>query len=158
MSATISDCRKYRYLLSRPPVSKFPYKGTALFIMLNPSTADAEIDDPTIRRCRGFAEYWSCNGIVVANLYALRATNPKELWSSPYPVGVSNDVYLINLAREHETVVFAFGGNAKIDRVKQVYEIFKHRDILCLGVTKDGMPKHPLYLKGDTKLIQWSMP
>jgi hypothetical protein len=158
MSAVISDDRKYRYLLSRPPVSKYPDKGTALFIMLNPSTADAELDDPTIRRCRGFAEHWGCNGIVVANLYALRATNPKELWSSDDPVGGLNDMYLRNLAKEYETVVFAFGGNAKLDRVKQVYEIFKNRYILCLGVTKDGMPKHPLYLKGDTPLIPWSAP
>ena len=72
MSAIISACGQYRYQLTREAHDQFATRGPALFIMLNPSTADAELDDPTIRRCRGFAKAWDCAGIVVANLYALR--------------------------------------------------------------------------------------
>ena len=125
--------------------------------MLNPSTADATVDDPTIRRCRGFARAWDCNGIVVANLYALRATDPAELWRHPEPVGPLNDFHLQRLALEHETVVCAWGANARRERVAQVRALFTgpHHRLMCLGVTKDGSPRHPLYVRADQPLIEW---
>ncbi len=158
MSAIISDCGQYRYKLTREAHDQFPTRGPALFIMLNPSTADASLDDPTIRRCRGFAKAWDCNGIVVANLYALRATNPADLWRHVDPVGPDNDAFLAALIREHETIVCAWGANAKPERVAQVRKLF--RDInrpVCLGMTKDGAPRHPLYVRGDQPLIDWSL-
>ena len=79
MSAIISPCGTYRYLLKQVAESMSPMTSTALFVMLNPSTADATLDDPTIRRCRGFAKLWDCNGLAVANLYALRSTDPAAL-------------------------------------------------------------------------------
>jgi hypothetical protein len=161
MTAIISDCGTYRYTLTRPATQRNPYKGTALFIMLNPSKADAVLDDHTIRRCRRFAESWDCNGIVVANLYALRSTKPAALWEHHDPVGPENDYYLRKLALEFETVVFAWGTNARPDRVKQVYDIFtktgRNRQVLCLGTTANGSPRHPLYVKGDTPLIEWKL-
>lgn len=125
--------------------------------MLNPSTADASIDDPTIRRCRGFADRWECNGIVVANLYALRATNPEELWKAEDPVGPENDSWLHRLANEFDDVVCAWGSNAKQERVDEVVKIFRRYGcrLFHLGLTKSGQPKHPLYIKGDQPLIEW---
>ncbi|MGF6870951.1 DUF1643 domain-containing protein [Paraburkholderia sp. MM5477-R1] len=98
MSAIISECGGYRYILTRAADSMCPMKTAAVFVMLNPSTADEEQDDPTIRRCRGFARLWDCNGISVANLYALRSTDPAGLWVHPDPVGPDNDAHLCQIA------------------------------------------------------------
>ena len=148
MSAIISDCGQYRYLLTRPSEVELPERGTALFLMLNPSTADASLDDPTIRRCRGFAKSWGC---------ALRATNPKELWRHDAPIGAENNYWLEKLAKEYGDVVCAWGANAKPERVNEVYQILKDAGarLWCLGTTKSGAPKHPLYIKADQKLIAW---
>lgn len=157
MSAIISACGRYRYQLTRPPIDRHTTAGPALFIMLNPSTADASVDDPTIRRCKSFAKTWDCAGIAVANLYALRATDPKELWLHTDPVGPDNDHYLRMLSFEYETVVCAWGANARPDRVKAIRDIFngRHHRLMCLGATKQGAPRHPLYVLGSTKLIDW---
>lgn len=154
--ALISDCGMYRYYLTRPPEDAFTDRGTALFVMLNPSTADAQLDDPTIRRCKGFAKTWGCNGVTIANLYALRATNPKELWSAVDPVGPDNDMWLRSMLGEYETVVCAWGANAKQDRVDWfVKQLNPLNTLMCLGVTKSGAPKHPLYIKNSQPLIPW---
>jgi len=158
VSAIISDCGTYRYVLSRSG-DLYPTCGPALFIMLNPSTADAELDDPTIRRCRAFAKTWDCAGIVVANLYALRATNPAALWAHPDPVGRDNDGTLATLIREHETIVCAWGTNAKPERVEAIRKMFNRRSRpMCLGMTKHGAPRHSLYVRGDQPLIDWKGP
>ncbi|WP_438454951.1 DUF1643 domain-containing protein [Vreelandella venusta] len=160
MSAIISDCGQYRYLLTRPSEVEHPERGTALFLMLNPSTADASLDDPTIRRCRGFAKSWGCAGLTVANLYALRATNPKELWRHDAPIGAENNDWLVKLAKEYGDVVCAWGANAKPERVNEVYQILRDAGarLWCLGTTKSGAPKHPLYIKADQNLIAWELP
>lgn len=157
-NALISSCGQYRHWLKRPREINNPGKGTALFVMLNPSTADHSEDDPTIRRCRGFARDWDCNGLTVANLYALRSTDPKNLWAHEDPVGEMNDYWLKSIAKEHGDIVCAWGSNAKSDRVRQFVESMKSIDVRmwCLGVTKSGMPLHPLYIKRDTPLIPWS--
>lgn len=125
--------------------------------MLNPSTANASLDDPTIRRCRRFAKDWNCAGLIVANLYALRATNPSDLWLHSDPVGPDNDMHLSSLIREHETIVCAWGANAKADRVSEVRKMFHRMSRpMCLGVTKDGAPRHPLYIRADQPLIDWN--
>jgi len=157
VSAIISACGQYRYKLTREPHDMYTTAGPALFIMLNPSTADAALDDPTIRRCMGFAKAWDCAGLVVANLYALRATDPHELWKHPDPVGEDNDMMLAALIREHETVVCAWGANARPERVNIVRKMF-HRlsRPMCLGITKAGAPRHPLYIRADQPLIDWT--
>ena len=158
MTAVISPCGTYRYLLKRCAESMAPMKSTALFIMLNPSTADARLDDPTIRRCRAFAKLWDCNGLAVANLYALRSTKPAALWIHPDPVGPENDDYLWNFARECGDVVCAWGSNARPERAARVVNIMRDADarLWCLGTTKDGSPRHPLYVRADQQLIGWS--
>jgi hypothetical protein len=137
----------------------------ATFIMLNPSTADANLDDPTIRRCIGFAKSWGCHGLLVVNLYALRAHNPRRLWEASDPVGPKNDTYLENYIDRalwlKWPLVAAWGANAKPDRVAQVLALARcgampgEESLQALGVTKSGAPRHPLYLRADAVLAPW---
>jgi hypothetical protein len=159
VDAIISTCGTYRYLLTRPG-DALPDRGTALFLMVNPSTADATLDDPTIRRCRGFARLWGCTGIAVANLYALRATDPAELWRHHDPKGPENDAWLLRLASEYREVICAWGANVKPARVLAALRIFEAAGakLWCLGTTKDGHPRHPLYVRGDQPLVPWQVP
>lgn len=159
MSAVFSPCGKYRYRLTRERQPGFiPDSPPALFIMLNPSTADAERDDPTVRRCKAFAESWGCAGIIVVNLYAYRATKPSELWLADDPVGPQNDFWLAREAEEAGRVVCAWGANARPERVKQFRRMITDTygiELYCLGTTKSGAPRHPLYVKNDQPLVPW---
>lgn len=154
--ATISDCGRYRYTLSR---YWQPAVQSLLFIMLNPSKADAEKDDPTIRRCMGFARRDGFGGIHVLNLYALRATNPRDLWTADDPVGPDNDQHLagvlIMAAEDDRPVVAAWGANARPDRVAAVCAMFGGYRLSAFGTTKAGAPRHPLYLPGTAELTPW---
>ncbi|EUC12111.1 DUF1643 domain-containing protein [Paraburkholderia hospita] len=156
MSAIISPCGQYRYLLKRHAESMSPMKTTPLFVMLNPTTADPTLDDLTIRRCRGFAKLWDGNGLTVANLYALRSTAPAALWSHPDPVGPDNDDYLWNLASDCGDVVCAWGSNAKPEHAARVATILADAGarLWCLSTTNDGSPRHPLYVRYQP-LIEW---
>lgn len=158
MSAIISACGKYRWLLTRPAELQNPTQGPAVFLMLNPSTADASLDDPTIRRCRGFAKSWGCDGLAVINLYAFRSTSPAAMKLAEDPVGEFNDDYIADIVKVNNKIICAFGNNAAIDRVKAVYRNLTElgADLYCLGTTKSGMPKHPLYIKSEQPLIPWS--
>lgn len=160
MTAIISACGTYRYRLTRPAEQLLPQRATAVFLMLNPSTADATLDDPTIRRCRGFAKTWDCAGLIVANLYALRSTDPGGLWLHTDPVGPENDQHLAALAGEIGDVVCAWGVNAQADRVAAVTDVLRQAGarLWCLGMTKSGAPRHPLYVRGDQPLIEWKHP
>ena len=157
--ALISDCGRYRYWLSRQSETLFVERGAALFIMLNPSTADHKKDDATIRRCRSFAKVWGCDGIIVANLYAYRSTDPKGLWKCEDPVGPNNDYWLEYLVARHKTIICAWGNNAEEIRVQALIEIAKKQkaDLLCLGTTSEGAPRHPLYVKSNQAAIKWSL-
>ena len=158
MTATISPCGQYRYTLTRPAKQLNPTGVSAVFCMLNPSTADATEDDPTIRRCRGFSERWDCNGIVVVNLYALRSTDPKGLWRHPDPIGPENRFWLDRIAREFGDVVCAWGANARPEHVEEAVALFRiaRARLWCLGTTRSGAPRHPLYVRGDQPLVRWS--
>lgn len=151
--ASISSCGTWRYRLTR-------YWGPGLmlpFVMLNPSTADAEIDDPTIRRCMSFARREGMGGIVVANLYALRATYPKSLALHPDPDGPGNLMHLETIALEAASdgvpIVCAWGAH-RGDQGKYVADLLRRQGALlaCLGKTKDGHPRHPLYVRADQAL------
>lgn len=151
MSAVISDCSNYRYVLEREKGS-----NPLVFLMLNPSTADASLDDPTIRRCRRFAFDNGYTGIVVVNLFAFRATKPKDLFSANDPVGPLNELYISEQTIQKD-VCCAWGANAPTDRVQAVKNVLAYSDAntLCLGVTKNGSPRHPLYVKADQKLVKY---
>jgi len=160
MTAIISPCGTYRYVLTRAGDTQSGKRAKAMFLMLNPSTADATLDDPTIRRCRCFASSWRFNGITVVNLYALRSTDPAALWLHHDPVGPDNDDYLYEMAVTHGRVVCAWGANARDDRVATVVNLLRHAGarLSCLGTTKSGAPRHPLYVRGDQPLLEWSAP
>lgn len=145
-SARFSPCRTWRYTLERVWGSG----EAAVFIGLNPSTADETEDDPTIRRCIGFAQSWGYDRLIMCNLYAYRSTDPKGLLATPDPVGPENDVALQVSAEGAGVVVAAWGVHGKPDRVGHVRGLLP--DLLCLGHTKAGAPKHPLYLPKDTPL------
>ncbi len=143
-AATLSPDGLYRYRLRRA----WGVDNWVNFIMLNPSTADADQDDPTIRRCIGFARRWGYDGLIVTNLYAYRATKPKVLRTVADPVGPDNDTHLLACSLDRP-VVAAWGANADPARVAAVLELLPG-DIYTLGLTKDGQPRHPLYVRADT--------
>lgn len=147
--AVISDCGLYRYLLWRRWDLSKP---RALFIMLNPSTADASVDDPTIRRCIGFAKAWGMGGIRVVNLYPFRATKPDDLWKAERPRGDGNLGYIEKAIDPHGIAVAAWGAHAKEAQVAEVKNLFYEQGIplYALKLTKNGQPGHPLYIAGDT--------
>ncbi|SFI15082.1 DUF1643 domain-containing protein [Albimonas pacifica] len=147
--AVISDCGLYRYRLWR----RWGAGPTCVFIMLNPSTADAKQDDPTIRRCIGFAKREGCGGLVVANLFAYRATSPKDMKAASDPVGPKNDEHLRWCADLATGPVIAGWGThgSFMGRAAVVRRMLSGR-ISHLGLTAAGEPRHPLYLKGDAIL------
>jgi len=154
-SATISPCGRYRYALTRGWGSGF----RATWIMLNPSTADASLDDPTIRRCKSFSSSWGCGALTVVNLYAWRATDPAQLKLPGRDIiGPDNDdtirAAVIPAARYGWPVIAAWGANADIERAGQVTEMVERAGVVlkCLGATKSGHPRHPLRLDGRTPL------
>lgn len=156
--AEISECGTYRWLLWREWDAKKPYM---VFIMLNPSTADAVEDDPTIRRCIGFAKREGCGGIEVANLFSLRSTDPAALREHDNPVGPETDSWIEKAARHPDTayVVAAWGAHGKLGARDADARMLLHsvgKPLYHLGLTKAGQPKHPLYLKSDTPLEEWT--
>jgi hypothetical protein len=155
-SANISDCGLYRYQLSRfwGPEHALP------FVMLNPSTADATVDDPTIRRCMAFAKREKAGGIIVVNLYGLRATDPKDLLRAGDPFGPDNRANIKLLGdwamRADMPVVCAWGTGGWIKSADTAtIHLLKstHAKLVCLGTTKAGHPKHPLYIRADQPLV-----
>ncbi len=143
MSAVISECGRYRYVLRRSLGSILRWRYSVLFIMLNPSTADAEKDDPTIRRCMAFAKREGFTHLNVVNLYALRSPDPRHLALAEDPVGPENDAWIDKEVRGARLVVAAWGAHPfAVDRAKDVAR--RVGQLWCLGKTKDGCPKHPL--------------
>jgi hypothetical protein len=125
-------------------------------VMLNPSTADAAVDDPTIRRCQAFARREGRGGIAVLNLYAYRATDPRELTRTVDPVGPFNDAMLSVMFRVATgPVLVAWGARALPDRVERLRSLAGDAALVCLGKTKAGHPRHPLYVEGSTELEEW---
>lgn len=154
--AVISECGRYRYALTRE--TGYPGgEGTVLFVMLNPSTADATTDDPTIRRCLGFARQWGYARLAVGNLFALRATDPRELLSSAVDtVGPENDSWLDQLAGGAAETIAAWGAHraAAPERVRRVLAVVEFwGSMRCLGQTKTLAPRHPLYLRRDAARV-----
>jgi len=143
-SAVLSPCGLYRYELWR----RWSDGPHVLFVMLNPSTADATNDDPTIRKCIAYAKRWGFGAICVANLFAFRATDPKEMKRASDPVGPDNDATLARLASEAKIIVAAWGKDGShLSRDKEVIALLNNPT--CLHRNNDGSPGHPLYLRGD---------
>lgn len=157
--ATLSDDGRYRYTLHRVWDHDAPQIA---WLMLNPSTADALTDDPTIRRCIGFSRSWGYGSLVVVNLFALRATDPVALnsFAPNDPIGPLNNDYLFAAASQGE-IVCAWGASVPQywrHRPAGVVQILRERGAILyhLGLTKSGQPRHPLYLAADTPRTGWT--
>ncbi|MCX6395777.1 MAG: DUF1643 domain-containing protein [Propionibacteriales bacterium] len=155
-SAVFSPDEQHRYLLSRTWDAGRP---PAVFVMLNPSTATAEVFDPTVRRCAGFARSWGAGGLVVANIFALRATNPRELYDHADPNGPDNDAALSALPPSARHRVAAWGNHGRLGErgavVVGLLGTVTGPVLECLGTTKTGHPRHPLYVPATTALRRY---
>ena len=158
MSAVISDCGQYRYVLERHIPSRFGWGRPCLFVMLNPSTADAEQNDPTIRRCLSFAESWGATKLTVVNLFALRSTDPKKLLDHSDPVGPENDDHIFDQISKHASGLKIAAWGASANAKERAFRVSMMTKWDSLGTTKDGSPRHPLYVKGDTSFKEWRLP
>lgn len=149
----LSEDRKYRYTLWRDGWDSLnddcrERDNFVVFIGLNPSTADENKDDPTIRRCVGFAKAWEYDALCMMNLFAYRATDPRIMKSKDRPVGDENDKYISQICKSAGLVIAAWGVNGTFlgrnDEVRALVD-----GLQCLGKTKDGHPRHPLYVRGN---------
>ena len=145
--AELSECRTYRYKLWR---TWDEGKPVAMFIMLNPSTADENDDDRTIRRCIGFAKSWGYGSLVVCNLFAFRSKNPKEMKAAKNPYGPRNLDFLLSTAKNAGVIVCAWGDHGRYrNQSEEIRKILTLEgfQLTALILTKAGQPGHPLYLK-----------
>jgi len=148
-SAIISDCKKYRYELRR---TWDPIKPRVLFICLNPSTADCELEDNTSRVCINYAKRWGYGGLVIANLFAFRSTDNSKLYLVNDPVGSENDKHIKRLSDEAVETICAWGNEGGYkDRDVKVLSYLKNPK--CLVKLKSGRPGHPLYKSKNLKTI-----
>ncbi|MBO0700357.1 MAG: DUF1643 domain-containing protein [Zavarzinella sp.] len=149
-SAAISRCGRYRWWLRRSIAGG---SGEVVcFLMLNPSTADHRRDDPTIRRCMGFARAWGYPVLEVRNLFAWRATDPRELLTAPDPTGGPRGDRELRAVVGADLVTVAWGGWVPFARDREALALLAGRRLMCLGRTQNGQPRHPLYLRADTRL------
>jgi len=150
-SAELSECGRYRWWLSRALPGDG--QGVVCFVMLNPSTADGKLDDPTIRRCIGFARAWGFGRLSVRNLFALRATDPSELATANDPTGGERGDNELMAARTADLVVCAWGAHRFArQRAIQAIGMWGKTPLSCLGTTKHGYPRHPLFVRANKEL------
>lgn len=150
--AVISDCGKYRYMLRRTWDHSNP---RSLIVMLNPSTADAEVDDATIRSCIRLSKIAGYGSFEVVNLFAFRATEPTDMQRAADPVGPANNDAIEGALGRCDLVVCAWGAYpGAIERGRAVRSLIRCRRpaVFCWGTTKNGAPKHPLYIKSGTPI------
>lgn len=142
----------YRYSLWRTWSTNHPQIA---FILFNPSTADEQKNDPTIRRCVGFARAWNFGSIEVVNLFAFRATHYEDLFKVDDPIGAENNCFLTQAIECCSAIVLGWGNRGTfLSRDRQVMAFLTGRtNVFCLGMTKSGQPRHPLYVKGNTSPV-----
>lgn len=158
-----SPDRVYRYQLWREFAGDFLFEGGnkmkdgfVLFIGLNPSTADENADDPTIRKCVKYCKRWGYGALCMVNLFAFRATIPKDMMCAKDPVGPFNDNHLESTAREASVIVCAWGNDGAFNGRKDVVLAILHpmrRRLMCFGLNANETPKHPLYQKDSAELV-----
>jgi hypothetical protein len=157
--AIVSECERFRYVLGR----RWGAGAPLLFVMLNPSTADDKVDDPTIRRCLAFAHTHGFPAIEVVNLFAFRAAKPAALKLNGWLVGPHNDAQIVEAAKGAGSICLAWGANAAAEaadrRVQQVVPLLRAagKPLQCLRITASGHPQHPLMLRSDCRLHPFSL-
>lgn len=148
----LSPCQLYRYALWRIWDETTPW---VMFVGLNPSTADELQNDPTARRCIGFAQRWGYGGVCITNLFAYRATDPRQLLLVADPVGAETDRWLTYISHDAGLVVAAWGNHGHLmGRDRTVFPLLKQPHYLAL--TKQGQPAHPLYLRKTLNPIMFT--
>jgi len=150
-SAEISECGQYRWWLRRSWVRRDSETKTVCFVMLNPSVADGIVDDPTIRRCIGFTRSWGYSVLSVRNLFPFRATEPRSLLTATEPTGGERGDVELMAAKTADLVIAAWGSWVPFGRDLVALRMLNGKDLHCLGTTKSGSPRHPLYVKGDVE-------
>lgn len=161
-SARFSECKTYRYYLIKSAVMAPTFKDTCVWIMLNPSTATEHQDDPTVRKCQKFSRRLNCPATIIVNLFGLRSTDPSGLIGHEDPVGPDN-FHAVEWAVKHHNNIFVAWGSHKHPLLKTLARRVANlagqhkRQLLCLGINKDGMPKHPLYVADKSAFLKWSM-
>lgn len=151
--ARFSPCQRYRYTLWRNwgPADSAPL----MFLMLNPSTADAEKNDPTVERCQRRALSMGFGGLCVGNIFAFRSTDPRGLYATGLdPIGPENDSAILDLAKSAGMVICAWGKHGALGgRGEAVLAMLRTAGVTpyCLGQNGDGSPKHPLYVAYDKR-------
>lgn len=161
-SAVISACGRYRYRLERDVSDQ---GIVAAILGVNPSTADAKVDDQTIRKDMGFARRLGCRRIIKGNKFAFRATDVKALRTARDPIGPENDAYLGDIMQDADIVIVAWGSLSKLPKrlrsrwrtIVKIAGVFG-KPLYCFGTAQDGQPRHTLMLSYDTPLIEWSQP
>lgn len=164
MSAVFSECGKYRYVLHRSLGSVLRWHKPVTWIMLNPSTADANTNDRTIESCMRISKHNGFTHMYVVNLFAYRSTDQSVLKTVEDPIGPENDKYILDYARKGMDIVCAWGsGNYQVKRAVDVVTMLHENKVLgnskyllCVKRSKKGCPEHPLYKSGKTDLIEWS--
>ena len=161
-TAEYSPCGQYRYSLVRwfdgaeqeePPGETPPLVA---FIGLNPSTATEAHDDPTVHRCVDFARRWGFGGLIMLNAFGFRATDPRELYSHPDPVGEGCDAAILHWCGRAGRIVAAWGQHGALHgRGEALHALLRGHALQCLGTTKAGHPRHPLYLRRDAALVPY---
>ena len=154
--ATFSEDGEYRYSLSRIWNQS---KLGVQFVLLNPSTADDKNDDPTVRRCINFAKQWGYGSLEVRNIFSLRCTKPRNLYRAVRPIGENRveDIIASQSVVYFAKIVFGWGSHGKLlRRGRWVMDVLRDKGlpIYCFGFTKNGQPKHPLYLKKSEPLVR----
>lgn len=153
--AIFSEDRRYRYRLWR----NWGEAPELVVIGVNGSTADEKQNDPTVRRSIGYARRWGCGGLIMLNVFGLVSTDPRGLYEAEDPVGPDNDAHLVACCRDPARIVLAAWGNhgAHLGRSRAVRDLLSFRGLECLGRTKAGEPKHPLYLRADLEreVLPW---
>lgn len=159
-AAAVFDSRRreYRYLLTRIWDASLP---TAVFVMLNPSTAGADADDPTVRRIagpKGFARKFGAGGVAIVNLFALCSPDPARLRTHRDPVGFYNSMFVRQAVRQADLVVAAWGAggvlaNRGVDMARSLHASGVR--LRALGYTSTGQPRHPLYVPGNAELVDY---
>ena len=155
-TATFSDCGRYRYLLQR----QWDKGAVCLFVGLNPSTATAGNDDATVRRCAALAKTWGFSGITMANLFAVRCRHPQILSTHRDPIGPENDRFLLPTIKQADRVVAMWGNHGlkpyALPTRRDQYILSLRDDWQCLGITKHGAPRHPLYVASSSTLMSFT--
>lgn len=157
-TAIFSPERTWRYALYRIWDRSLP---PCMFIGLNPSTADETKDDPTVRRCIRFAKDWGYGGLHMTNLYAFRATYPRDLYKaakqgSRQAIGPDNDQWLFRLGEQAGIIIAAWGADPGPSRSRPKHVSDLISELHVLGLTLKGQPRHPLYMKADCTPRPWT--